>query len=151
MSQLAGGVTVVATVDADGTPHGMTVNALTSVSLDPVLVLFCCEREASLHAPVLASGQWTVSMLTAEQEHLSRWFATRERHGTEQFAGLATRVGGHTGVPILVESLAWLECRTWATYDGGDHTIVVGEVLDLGLGTAGAPLLYYASEYRTLR
>jgi flavin reductase len=150
MSRLAGGVTVVATIDADGVPHGMTVNALTSVSLDPVLVLFCCERDASLHAPVLHSALWTVSMLTAEQEHLSRWFATRERHGAEQFAGLATRLGEHTGVPLLTESLAWLECRTWATYDGGDHTIVVGEVLDLGLGQADAnPLLYFASEYRT--
>ena len=151
MSRLAGGVTVVATVDGDGVAHGMTVNALTSVSLDPVLVLFCCERDASLHAPVLASGRWTVSMLTAEQEKLARWFATRERRGTDQFAGLATRPGAHTGVPILVESLAWLECRTWATYDGGDHTIVVGEVLDLGLGADDVdPLLYFASDYRTL-
>src|SRR5690349_19379214 len=105
MSRLAGGVTVVATVDADGVAHGMTVNALTSVSLDPVLVLFCCERDASLHAPLLASGRWTVSMLTAEQEQLSRWFATRERRGTDQFDTLATRPGEHTGVPILTESL----------------------------------------------
>jgi len=152
MSRLAGGVTVVATVDGDGVPHGMTVNALTSVSLEPLLVLFCCERDASLHAPVMTSGRWTVSMLTSDQEQLSRWFATRERRGTEQFAGLATRVGGHTGVPLLTEALAWLECRTWATYDGGDHTIVVGEVLDVGLGPGdGDPLLYFASDYRTLR
>jgi len=152
MGRLAGGVTIVATVDDSGAAHGMTVNALTSVSLDPVLVLFCCERDASLHAPVLASGRWTVSMLTAEQGQLSGWFATRERHGTDQFADLPTWSGANTGVPILAESLAWLECRTWATYDGGDHTIVVGEVLDLGLGDGEAgPLLYYASEYRNLR
>ena len=151
MSRLAGGVTVVATVDADGIAHGMTVNTLTSVSLDPVLVLICCERDASLHAPLLSSGRWTVSMLSAEQEQISRWFATRERRGTDQFDGLATRSGEHTGAPILVESLAWLECRTWATYDGGDHTIVVGEVLDVGLGVDADPLLYYASTYRTLR
>jgi flavin reductase (DIM6/NTAB) family NADH-FMN oxidoreductase RutF len=151
MSRLAGGVTVVATVDDDGAAHGMTVNALTSVSLDPVLVLFCCERDASLHAPLLSSGRWTVSMLTAQQEPLSRWFAARERRGTAQFAGLATRPGAHTGVPILTESLAWLECRTWATYDGGDHTIVVGNVVNLGRGTSDAsPLLYYGGEYRTL-
>jgi len=152
MSRLAGGVTVVATVDADGVAHGMTVNTLTSVSLDPALVLICCERDASLHAPLLSSGRWTVSLLSAEQEQLSRWFATRERRGTDQFDGLAVRPGAHTGVPILTEALGWLECRTWATYDGGDHTIVVGEVLDLGLGIAGAdPLLYFGSEYRTLR
>lgn len=152
MSRLAGGVTVVATVDADGKTHGMTVNALVSVSLDPVLVLFCCERDASLHEPLLAAGRWTVSMLTSAQGQLSRWFAARERHGTDQFAGLAVREGEHTGVPILADSLAWLECRTWATYDGGDHTIVVGEVLDMDLGPDEAePLLYFRREYRTLR
>jgi flavin reductase (DIM6/NTAB) family NADH-FMN oxidoreductase RutF len=151
MSRLAGGVTVVATVDAGGKPHGMTVNALTSVSLDPVLALFCWERDSSRHDPVLSSRRWTVSVLSAGQEKLSHWFAARERHGTDQFAGLATRRGAHTDVPILTEALAWLECRTWATYDGGDHTIVVGEVLDLGLGADdGNPLLYYRSEYRTL-
>jgi flavin reductase (DIM6/NTAB) family NADH-FMN oxidoreductase RutF len=150
MSRLAGGVTIVATVDADGRPHGMTVNALTSVSLDPVLVLFCCERDSSLHQPVLSSGHWTVSMLSAGQEKLSHWFAARERHGTDQFAGLGIREGAHTNVPILADALAWLECRTWATYDGGDHTIVVGEVLDLGLGADNDPLLYFGSEYRTL-
>jgi flavin reductase len=91
-------------------------------------------------------------MLTAAQEQLSQWFAARERHGTEQFAGLTVRAGSHTGVPIIVESLAWLECRTWATYDGGDHTIVVGEVLDLGLGpTDTDPLLYFRRGYGTLR
>jgi flavin reductase len=152
MSRLAGGVTVVATLDADGVAHGMTVNALTSVSLDPVLVLFCCERVASLHGPVLSSGLWTVSLLTAAQEQLAQWFAAHERHGTEQFAGLTVRAGSHTGAPIIVESLAWLECRTWATYDGGDHTIVVGEVLDLGLGpTDTDPLLYFRRGYGTLR
>ena len=151
MSRLAGGVTVVATVDNGGKSHGMTVNALTSVSLDPVLVLFCCERDSSLHEPVLSSGRWTVSMLSSEQTKLSDWFAARERHGTDQFAGLAIRQGTHTHVPILADALAWLECRTWATYDGGDHTIVVGEVLDLGLGNDGSdPLLYFGSEYRTL-
>ena len=151
MSRLAGGVTVVATVDADGNAHGMTVNALTSVSLDPLLVLFCCERDSSLHEPVLSSGRWTISMLAAGQEKLSQWFAARERHGTDQFAGLAVREGIQTGVPMLADALAWVECRTWATYDGGDHTIVVGEVLELDVGTAtDGPLLYYASEYRTL-
>lgn len=151
MSRLAGGVTVVATADDEGTAHGMTVNALVSVSLDPVLVLFCCERDASLHEPVMASGRWTVSMLTAQQEHLSKWFAARERHGTDQFAGVAVKPGAATGVPILADALAWLECRTWATYDGGDHTIVVGEVLDMGFGVDDAdPLLYFRSEYRTM-
>src|SRR3954470_12116280 len=150
MSRLASGVSIVSVV-ADRRAHGMTVNAITSVSLDPLLVLFCCERDASLHEPLMSAGLWAVSILTGDQEKLSRWFATRERRDTDQFAGLEVRAGAHSGAPILAEALAWLECRTWATYDGGDHSIVVGEVLDLGLGPSDVdPLLYFASAYRTL-
>jgi flavin reductase (DIM6/NTAB) family NADH-FMN oxidoreductase RutF len=151
MSRFASGVTVVSTVDDDGGAHGMTVNALASVSLDPVLVLFCCEKDASLHGPLLRSGRWAVSMLTAEHADVSQWFATRERRGTDQFAALDTRAGRRTAAPILNSALAWLECATWATYDGGDHTIVVGEVLAAGVGDDDAvPLLYYKSGYVTV-
>src|SRR3954449_12338867 len=93
MSRFASGVTVVSTADDAGRAHGMTVNALTSVSLEPLLVLFCCEKDASLHAPLLRSGTWAVSMLTAQQVDVSDWFATRERRGTDQFAALAVRSG----------------------------------------------------------
>lgn len=151
MSLFASGVTVVSTVDDGGRAHGMTVNALASVSLDPLLVLFCCEKDASLYAPLMRSGTWAVSMLSAEQDAVSRWFATRERRETDQFAALAMRAGRRTGAPILDGVLGWLECQTWATYDGGDHTIVVGEVLDAGIGDDDAvPLLYFKSEYRTV-
>jgi flavin reductase len=151
MSRFASGVTVVSTVDDAGHAHGMTVNALTSVSLEPLLVLCCCEKDASLHGPLLRSGSWAVSMLTAEHEDVSQWFAARERRGTDQFAALTVRPGRRTGAPILADALAWLECRTWATYDGGDHTIVVGEVLAVGLGDDDAdPLLYYKSHYVTV-
>jgi flavin reductase (DIM6/NTAB) family NADH-FMN oxidoreductase RutF len=150
MSHFASGVSVVSTVDEAGRAHGMTVNALTSVSLDPLLVLFCCEKDASLHAPLLRSGSWAVSMLTLDQADVSQWFSARERRGTDQFAALEVRPGRHTGASILDEALAWLECRTWATYDGGDHTIVVGEVVAAGVIDAeAAPLLYYKSSYLT--
>jgi flavin reductase (DIM6/NTAB) family NADH-FMN oxidoreductase RutF len=146
MGRLAGGVAVIGTAH-DGTCYGMTVNSFVSVSLDPLLVLFCCERDASLHGPVLASGVWGVSILSAEQQDLARWFATRGIPGEDQFRGRPHRCGQLTGVPLLEGSLAWFECRTWATYDGGDHTIVVGEVLDLALGNDGAALLYHRSAY----
>src|SRR4051812_10777872 len=132
MSRLAAAVTIVSTVDVDGSRHGMTVNSLTSVSLDPLLVLFCCEKDASLHEPLLRSGSWAVSMLSSAHEEASRWFATRERRGTDQFARLEVTPGAVTGAPIVAGSLGWVECHTWATYDGGDHTIVVGSVLALG-------------------
>ena len=152
MSRFASGVTVVSTVDAAGHAHGMTVNALTSVSLDPLLVLFCCEKDASLHAPLMRSGSWAVSMLAAAQIDVSDWFAARERRGTDQFAAVGVRAGRQSGAPILDGALAWLECRTWATYDGGDHTIVVGEVTAAGVGEDEAdPLIYYKSGYSTVR
>src|SRR3954464_9252359 len=136
MSRFASGVTVGSTVDDTGRAHGMTVNALASVSLDPLLVLFCCEKDASLHEPLLRSGSWAVSMLSSAHEDASRWFATRERRGTDQFARLDVTSGAVTSAPIVTGSLGWIECRTWTTYDGGDHTIIVGSVLALGCDEA---------------
>ena len=139
-------MSVVAT-EHDGVRYGMTVNSLTSVSLDPLLLLFCCERDASLHAPVLASGTWAVSVLPAAQQEVAAWFATRGRPGVDQFDGQSAHAGAATGAPVLDGALAWFECRTWATYDGGDHTIVVGELLDLGCGEDAPALLYFRSAY----
>lgn len=150
MSRLATGITVVSVL-ADGQRHGMTVNSFTSVSLDPLLVLFCCEHEAAIHEPLLEAGAWAVSMLAADQDDVSRWFATHERAGEDQFDGQPTRPGPHTGAPLLSEGLAWLECRTWATYDGGDHTIVVGEVVGLEVAERDDPLVYYRGAYGTVK
>jgi flavin reductase (DIM6/NTAB) family NADH-FMN oxidoreductase RutF len=146
MARYATGVSVVAT-EHEGVRYGMTVNSLTSVSLDPLLMLFCCEQDASLHTPVLASGTWAVSVLSAEQEDVASWFATRGRPGVDQFEGQTARPGAATGAPVLEGALAWFECRTWATYDGGDHTIVVGELVDLGCGEENPGLLYFRSAY----
>jgi flavin reductase (DIM6/NTAB) family NADH-FMN oxidoreductase RutF len=149
MGRFATGVTIVSVVD-DGVRYGMTVNSLTSVSLDPVLVLFCCEEDASLHAPLLSAGAWAVSILGLEHEQVSRWFATRGTRGVDQFDGYDVDPGPITGAPLLRGALGWLECRTWATYDGGDHTIVVGEVLGVAAGSDTVPLLYHRGAYRTL-
>lgn len=146
MSRYATGVSVVATLH-DGVRYGMTVNSLTSVSLEPTLMLFCCERDASLHDPVLAAGIWAVSVLPAAQQDVAAWFATRGRPGVDQFSGQTAAAGAVTGAPVLAGALAWFECRTWATYDGGDHTIIVGEVLDLGCGEDSSGLLYHRGGY----
>ena len=148
VARFATGVTVVGTVD-NGVRYGMTVNSLTSVSLDPLLVLFCCERDASLYEPVLRAGCWGVSVLGVDQQDDAAWFAKRGGAGIDQFDGRAVTAGPATGAPLLDHSLAWLECRTWATYDGGDHTIIVGEVVDLALGDIDRPLLYFRSDYHT--
>jgi flavin reductase (DIM6/NTAB) family NADH-FMN oxidoreductase RutF len=146
MARYATGVSVVTTVH-EGVRYGMTVNSLASLSLTPTLMMFGCERDASLHEPLLAAGTWAVSVLSADQRDVASWFATRGRPGVDQFNGQTASPGGATGAPVLDGALAWFECRTWATYDGGDHTIVVGEVLDLGCGEETPGLLYFRSAY----
>lgn len=149
VGRFATGVTVATTV-ADGVPHGMTVNSLTSVSLDPVLVLICVDRDARFLPPLVQSGQWAVSVLGEDMAALSNSFARRPAPEADQFAGVAVRPGPVTGAPVFEGALAVLECRTWATYDGGDHVIVVGEVLSLDATDDGDPLVYYEGGYRCL-
>jgi flavin reductase (DIM6/NTAB) family NADH-FMN oxidoreductase RutF len=150
VGRFATGVTVVTTV-ADGVAHALTVNSFASVSLDPVLVLFCVERDTRLHDPVLASGRWAVSVLAADAEDAARWFASSDRPVDGQLAGFAHTPGPVTGAPVLDDALTSLECRTWAAYDGGDHTIIVGEVCGLGaVADAGTALLYLDGGYRQL-
>jgi flavin reductase (DIM6/NTAB) family NADH-FMN oxidoreductase RutF len=149
--RFATGITVVTTV-VDGVAHAMTVNAFTSVSLDPVLVLFCPEKLARFHDAVLATGLWAVSVLGEEAKDASRWFATRGREPKGQFDGWESDPGPHTGAPILRHAIATLECRTHAVHDGGDHSIVVGEVLGVGRpAPGGSPLLYYDGDYHRVR
>lgn len=145
LGRFATGVTVMA-AQVDGVRHGMTANAVASLSLDPLLVLVCIERTARMADRVTASGAFALSILAADQADLSVWFADARQAGDAQFAGVDT-FESVTGSPILVETLGWLDCRLWATYDGGDHVIVVGEVVDLGVGTRDEPLIYYRSDY----
>jgi flavin reductase (DIM6/NTAB) family NADH-FMN oxidoreductase RutF len=148
--QFATGILVVST-RLDGLPHSMTVSAFTSVSLDPLLVLFCAEKIARFHEAVLAAGQWAVSVLDEDSEKVSRWLATRGRPLDDQLAGIAWHPGALTGAPILDHALAALECRTTAVHDGGDHSIIVGEVIGVTPPrSTGKPLVFYASQYRRL-
>jgi flavin reductase (DIM6/NTAB) family NADH-FMN oxidoreductase RutF len=148
--QFATGILVVST-RLDGVPHSMTVSAFTSVSLDPLLVLFCAEKIARFHEAVLAAGQWAVSVLDEDAEKVSRWLATRGRPLDDQLAEIAWHPGPLTGAPILDDALSALECRTTAVHDGGDHSIIVGEVIGVAPPKRdGRPLVFYASQYHRL-
>src|SRR5512144_220419 len=150
VGRFATGVTVVSTV-VDATDHAMTVSSFTSVSLDPVLVLFCVEKTARFHRAVLASGLWAVSVLAADAVDASAWFASRGRPIAGQLAGFRHRRGAHTGAAVLADAVAALECRTRAVHDGGDHTIVLADVLDVTVPCPDAqPLVYYDGGYRSL-
>jgi flavin reductase (DIM6/NTAB) family NADH-FMN oxidoreductase RutF len=129
----------------------MTVSAFTSVSLEPLLVLFCAEKIARFHDAVLEAGIWAVSILDEESEKTARWLATRGRPLDAQLDAVAHHPGPLTGAPILDGALASMECRTTAVHDGGDHSIVVAEVLGVTEPSGeGGPLIYHAGRYRRL-
>jgi flavin reductase (DIM6/NTAB) family NADH-FMN oxidoreductase RutF len=137
LGAFATGVTVVTV--GGGTPHGMTANSFTSVSLDPPLVLVCVDRSAVMHRGLLAGGLFGVSVLAAGQEGLARHFACRSRPlGLAQFADIGWRPGPRTGAPLLDGALARIECALWRTYDGGDHTIFLANLLTVETSAGGA-------------
>ena len=150
MSRYATGIAVMTVRTGAGEPHGMTANAVSSVSLDPLLVLVCVVRETVMARLVQETGAFALSFLAADQEHLSNHFADASRpRGHDQFTGVDT-TDHATGSPVLDGSLSWLDCRVWKTHDGGDHDIVVGEVVDLGLGPDTDGLGYFHSTYLPL-
>ncbi|MCW2841250.1 MAG: flavin reductase [Aeromicrobium sp.] len=149
LGRFASGVTVVSTV-LDGVDHAMTASAFTSVSLDPPLVLVCSHKASRFHDAVLTSGVWGVSILAEEGKEASAWFAHRGRPLETQLDDVPHRRGA-SGVVLLEQSIAWLECTTASVVDGGDHTIIVGAVTGAGVrDDIDDPLLYYRSHYGTI-
>ena len=151
LGRFASGITIMSTLQ-DGVAHAMTANAFTSVSLDPPLVLVCVDKGVRMHDAVLDCGYWAISVLADGHREIAERFAKSGRDLYSQFDGISTQAGPKTGCPLIEGALSWLECRTWATYEGGDHTIVVGEVLSLGTGAPADPsaLIYYGGRYREL-
>jgi flavin reductase (DIM6/NTAB) family NADH-FMN oxidoreductase RutF len=143
-------VTIVTSV-VDGVDHAMTASSFAAVSLEPLLVLVCVDKEARFRDAVLESGQWAVSFLSADARRAAEWLATPGRPLIGQLDRYPHRRGAATGAALLEAALAWLECRTTAVYDGGDHDIVLGRVVALARSDVDAPpLLYYRSRYREL-
>ncbi len=142
LGRFASGVTVVTTCTPEGVDHGMTASAFCSVSLSPPLVLLCIEKIASMHDAIVSCSHFAVNVLSESQEHVARRFAAVDGN---RFEGIGYSRGSKS-VPILEDVLAFLECRRTATYAGGDHTIVVGEV-ESASWRDDRPLLYYRGGY----
>lgn len=144
--RFASGVTIIST-HVMGVPHGCTANAVASLSLDPALMLACIDVKANTHPVLVNTGAFVINILRDDHENrrVARIFAGK---GDEKFAGLGYRLGV-TGSPILTNCLAWLECKLLRSYEGGDHTIFIGEVVDGG-AVPGQPLLFYEGRYRSL-
>ena len=139
MGHFATGVTVVASRRAGGEPAGLTVNALTSVSLAPPLVLICVHRDADAHDVILQAGHFGVSFLKADQEDLALGFSRADPE--DRFQGEPV-VLGPLGSPLIHGALGWMECRVLDVHAGGDHSIIVAEVMECEAGD-GDPLLFF--------
>lgn len=143
MGTFATGVAVI-TTEVDGTPQGMTVNSLTSLSLDPPLLLACLTRGSRTAEAVTARGEFVVNLLTRSQRHLSDRFA---RPGRAHFDNLAT--DPVNGIPALPGCGAYVVCEVEARYPGGDHLIVIGRVVACR-ATPASPLVFYRGRYHRL-
>lgn len=144
MGQFATGVTVVTTI-RDGVPYGLTVNSLTSVSLDPLQILVCISRSSVTHAHIETTGLFAVSILSERQHMVSTIFAGAPM--SDRFQEVEVRPAP-SGCPVIEGSIAWLDARVIQSIDSGDHTIFIASVSDMGIIDGDVPpLLYHRGRY----
>jgi flavin reductase (DIM6/NTAB) family NADH-FMN oxidoreductase RutF len=137
----------VVTTAVDDDRYGLTVGSLVSLSLQPPLVGISIGRESSSHEPIRRADGFAVSLLSGEQEGVAQHFARSGIPPVALWAGVDVRDGEYG--PLVEGALAWLECRTWAEYPAGDHTLFLGEVVRGELGAVGSGLVYrYGSYHR---
>lgn len=145
LGHFATGVTVITTRDLAGAPFGLTANAFTSLSLNPPLILICVDKAAQCYSCFAGSNVFTVNFLSEDQQEISRRFATK---GADKFAGLGWREGAN-GAAVLDGAIGYLECKIAQSYEGGDHTIIIGEVLN-GFASGDRPLLFFRGKYQRM-
>jgi flavin reductase ActVB len=140
LSRFASGVVVVTAFAAEG-PVGFTASAFSSVSVNPPLILVCVGKKASAYAAVLNARLFGISVLQESQEWIAAQFA---RHGVDKFERVPLRAAAR--VPLVDGALAQLECGHHCSHDAGDHTILIGEVLE-SRTAPGRPLVHYARAF----
>jgi 3-hydroxy-9,10-secoandrosta-1,3,5(10)-triene-9,17-dione monooxygenase reductase component len=145
IGHFATGVAIVTCYGDDG-PTGLTTNAITSVSLEPLLLLVCFDNASRTLPAVREARRFAVNMLRAGQEDLARVFASK-RVAREKFEAV-THVEAH-GVPVLDGALAWLACDLTALHPAGDHTIGIGEITHMDADPDGEPLVWFRGDYGT--
>ena len=147
MGCFATGVTII-TLDLEGEVHGMTANAFASVSINPLLVLVCVDRDTRTHAHMQAKKRFGINVLGEDQRAISEYYArpARTHEHAEAEAGARFDRTEH-GTPMLQGALAYLECRLHSSQEAGDHTIFIAEVEDVVV-REGDPLLFFRGKYR---
>jgi flavin reductase (DIM6/NTAB) family NADH-FMN oxidoreductase RutF len=137
---------VVVTALKEGEPAGMSAQSVVSLSLDPPLVLFCPAKASTSWPRIRAAGRFALNILASDQQETSVAFS---RSGGDKFAGVAWEPG-RTGAPLLIGALGHVECVLEHVYDGGDHEIAVGRVVDLAVRRDASPLIFYRGAYASL-
>ena len=150
MRRWATGVAVV-TSRFGKSDHGMTVNSFISVSLEPPTILVSLDRDSRTCAMILKSGIFGVTVLAADQQHISERFAGRTEEDQNRFDGIAIQ-RLISGAPIITGGLAYLDCRVSVVHQVATHMLVLGLVqhVQLALGENIEPLLYYSQAYRQI-
>lgn len=141
ISQFTTGVAVITTKTEDGAV-GMTASAVSSLSLDPLQLLVCIGNTLATRSAIVESGRFAVNVLGRGHDHLAAQFASRR---SDKFAGV--RLSTDHDVPVLADAIAHFVCSVGATLPGGDHTIVVGDVLACGYARDADPLVYFGSTF----
>jgi 3-hydroxy-9,10-secoandrosta-1,3,5(10)-triene-9,17-dione monooxygenase reductase component len=145
LRKFAGGVTIVTVAEGERI-HGMTASSFASVSLDPPLILVCLDKLSQTRSLVHASGSFVINILSSDQEEIARAFSLP---GTKPFDQLSHRPA-RDGAPVFDGVIAWLECKTIRIVEGGDHDVIIGEVVACD-ANEGEPLLYYDQDYRSFK
>lgn len=145
LGRFATGVTVVTALE-EGLPVGFTCQAFASLSLRPPMVVLAPAKSSTSWPRMVTAGAFCVNILSDQQQAVSEAFA--EPRG-DKFEGVPWHLGA-AGTPVIDGSLAWVECALGTVHDAGDHELVTGRVLELGVGE-GSPLIFYRSGYDRLR
>ncbi len=137
------GVTVITSLDEQDSPVGVTASSFNSVSMDPPLVLWSIDKSARSESAFSNATHFAVNVLCEAQVETSNRFASR---GEDKFSGIDYETN-EQGVPMLAGCAARFECKTWAVYDGGDHNIIVGEILEFEQSSDLKPLVFSEGSY----
>lgn len=148
LGRFATGVTIVTFKNEDG-PHGLTVNAFSSVSLDPPLILICIDKNARGHAILDNTDAFVVNILSEQQNKICYKFAISKLSSEERYAGVSYHLT-ENGIPVFEDNLCHFECKIAEKYAGGDHTIFLGEVEKGQISEDKKPLLFYSSQIHKL-
>ena len=146
LGSFVSGVAIVAIIDEGGEPQGVTVSSFSSLSLNPPMVAFNLGKKSHLYNKIVNSKSFSVNILSHNQAVLSNKFS---KNSTDRWRDVQYTLGLH-GCPILDSSIAFIECFTASIYDGGDHSIITGKVINLQRTHEARPLIYYMGGYYCL-